>query len=207
MQVAALDGLDKRVLYYASKSYAAQINRGNLYRQLNPTFFIGILDFKITKNQAYISRHKVVDIQTGEHYIKDIAFNFIELPKFNKPANKLKTIIDQWVYFIKNAENLALIPERTTDEGLKKAYENADKHNWTEKELDAYDKIFMQEQDDRGRMNFAIRKAKEEAVQITEKKTQNKIGANFLKADISIKTVAENTGLTFEEVKNLLHKS
>ena len=207
MQVAALDGLDKRVLYYASKSYAAQINRGNLYRQLNPTFFIGILDFKITKNQAYISRHKVVDIQTGEHYIKDIAFNFIELPKFNKPANKLKTIIDQWVYFIKNAENLALIPEGTTDEGLKKAYENADKHNWTEKELDAYDKIFMQEQDDRGRMNFAIRKAKEEAVQITEKKTQNKIGANFLKADISIKTVAENTGLTFEEVKNLLHKS
>jgi len=45
MQVAAVDGFDKRVLYYASKSYSSQIDRGDLYEKLNPTFFIGFLFF------------------------------------------------------------------------------------------------------------------------------------------------------------------
>ena len=203
MQVAELEGFDKRVLYYASKSYSAQINRGDLYKQLNPTFFIGILDFEITTNTDYISRHKIVDVKTGEHYIKDIEFNFIELPKFNKPVNELKNIIDQWVYFIKNSENLQVIPEGTTDEGLKKAYEDADKHNWTEKELDAYDKIFMREQDDRGRVSFAIRKAVEQK----EKEIQNKIALKLLKSGSTIESVAENTGLTIEEVKKIMPES
>jgi predicted transposase/invertase (TIGR01784 family) len=43
MQVGEVDGFHKRVLYYASKSYSSQIDRGDLYEQLNPTFFIGIL--------------------------------------------------------------------------------------------------------------------------------------------------------------------
>ena len=84
MQVAEVDGFDKRVLYYASKSYSAQIERGDQYENLNPTYFIGILDFEVTKNPSYINRHKIIDIETNENYLKDIEFNFIELPKFNK---------------------------------------------------------------------------------------------------------------------------
>ena len=129
MQVADVEGFDKRVLYYASKSYCAYIDRGDLYEKLNPSFFIGILDFEVTKNLHYLSRHKIIDTATVENYIKNIEFNFIELPKFNKKASELKTVIDQWVYFIKNAENLEVIPKNVKDEGLKNAYEDADKHN------------------------------------------------------------------------------
>ena len=129
MQVAEVDGFDKRVLYYASKSYSSQIDRGDLYEQLNPTFFIGILDFNITQNTDYISRHKILDIDTGENLLNDIEFTFIELHKFNKQETELTTIIDQWVYFIKNAENLEVIPESVKDDGLRNAYEDADKHS------------------------------------------------------------------------------
>lgn len=38
MQVAEVEGFDKRVLYYASKSYSAQIERGDIYEKLNPIF-------------------------------------------------------------------------------------------------------------------------------------------------------------------------
>ena len=41
MQVAEVDGFDSRVLYYASKSYSAQIQRGDDYEKLRPVFFIG----------------------------------------------------------------------------------------------------------------------------------------------------------------------
>lgn len=40
MQIAEVDGFDKRVLYYASKSYSSQIDRGDLYQKLSPTFLL-----------------------------------------------------------------------------------------------------------------------------------------------------------------------
>ena len=199
MQVAEVDGFDKRVLYYASKSYSSQIERGDLYEKLNPTFFIGILvpkafGIEITQNTSYLSRHKIVDIQTGENLISDIEFNFIELPKFNKQENELNTIIDQWVYFIKNAENLELIPGSVNDEGLKNAYEDADKHNWTKEELEAYDYTFMREQDDRGRLTLATRR------------TLENVARNLLLLGLSLDDIAKSTGLTIEEVRKLQSK-
>jgi len=195
MQVAEVDGFDKRVLYYASKSYSAQIERGDQYEQLKPTFFIGILDFEVTKNPSCISRHKITDVETGNSFIKDIEFNFIELPKFNKQANELTTIIDQWVYFIKNAENLEVIPENIKDEGLRFAYHDADKHNWTKEELDAYDYVLMREQDDRGRVTLAVKRALQK-----EKET---FAISLLKSGFSVEEVVKHTTLTTEQVQEL----
>ena len=191
MQVAEVEGFDKRVLYYASKSYSAQIERGDQYEKLHPTFFIGILDFEATKNPSYINRHKIVDIETNENFIKDIEFNFIELPKFNKTAHELSTVVDQWVFFIKNAENLEVIPENVKDEGLKFAYQDADKHNWTREELEAYDYALMREQDDRGRLTLALRREKEE------------IAGRLLKLGLSVDDVGKTTGLTIDQVRKL----
>ena len=191
MQVAEVDGFDKRVLYYASKSYSSQIDRGDLYEKLNPTFFIGILDFIITQNSDYISRHKIVDIETGENLISDIEFNFIELPKFNKNVDELKTIIDQWVYFIKNAENLNVIPDNVDDDGLRIAYEDAAKHNWTKEELEAYDNIFIREQDDRGRFTII----------------NKKLAKKLLKSNLSDEDIAEYTELSLEVIQKLRRDS
>lgn len=195
MQVAEVDGFDKRVLYYASKSYSAQIERGDEYEKLNPTFFIGILDFEVTKNPSYISRHKIVDIETNENFIKDIEFNFIELPKFNKTVNELITIVDQWVYFIKNAENIEVVPANLEDEGLKFAYQDADKHNWTKEELEAYDYVLMREQDDRGRMALATKRATTKAFEM--------VAISLLKSGLSIDEVSKHTQLTIEHVRKL----
>lgn len=191
MQVAEVEGFDKRVLYYASKSYSAQIERGDQYQKLNPTYFIGILDFEVTRNSNYISRHKIIDIETNESYIKDIEFNFIELPKFKKSVNELESVIDQWVYFIKNAESLEVIPDNLNDEGLKFAYEDADKHNWTKAELEAYDYVLMREQDDRGRVTFAINKELKQ------------VAINLMSQNLSNENIAKATGLSVEQINEL----
>lgn len=199
MQVAEVEGFDKRVLYYASKSYSAQIERGDQYENLNPIFFIGILDFEITQNPSYLNRHKIVDIETNENFIKDIEFNFIELPKFNKTAQELTTIVDQWVYFIKNAENLEVVPDNIKDEGLKFAYQEADKHNWTKEELEAYDYVLMREQDDRGRLTFATKKA----ATIAATNAFESVAKSLLKSGFSIEEVAKHTQLTINQVQKL----
>jgi predicted transposase/invertase (TIGR01784 family) len=208
MQVAEPECFDKRVLFYATKSYSAQIERGDQYKKLNPTFFIGILDFEITKNSNYLNRHKIVDIETGENIIKDIEFNFIELPKFNKKESELETIIDQWVYFIKNAENLEVIPENITDDGLKIAYQDANKHNWTKQELEAYDYGLMREQDEKGVIELQLKKAKQSGVsegKIEGKiEEQNKFVKNANEMGLNLEDIIKLTGLTKEEIETVL---
>jgi predicted transposase/invertase (TIGR01784 family) len=152
MQVAEPAGFDKRVLYYTSKDYAGQINIGEEYPKLRPVYFIGILDFKYFSGQQYLSSHLIVDEETGECVFTDLKFRFIELPKFNKKVHELKNIIDKWTFFIKNADELEVMPDNVDDEGLKEAYTEAAQHNWTKEEYDAYIYSGMREQDERGRI-------------------------------------------------------
>jgi predicted transposase/invertase (TIGR01784 family) len=162
MQVGDLDGFEKRVLFYSSKSYSDQIKRADFYRKLRPVIFIGILDFEHTENKNYISRSQIRDVETGEQTIKDMEFTFVELPKFNKELHELKTLTEKWVYFIKNAENLEVVPDNINDEGLKSAYEEANVQTWTQEELDAYEYAFMREEDERARLDKAKEEGKEE---------------------------------------------
>ena len=53
---------------------------------------------------------------------------FIELPKFRKQSYELNNVTGKWTYFIKEAENLDVIPDDIEDNGLKKAYLYASKN-------------------------------------------------------------------------------
>lgn len=195
MQVAEADGFNKRVLYYTSKSYVDQINRGEFYDKLKPAIFIGILDFTHTHNPHYLNRHRILDIETGQQCIRDIEFNFIELPKFTKKREELQTLVEKWVFFIKEAENLEVLPENVDDEGLKSAYEEANIQTWTKAELAAYDYASMREQDERGKVIAAEKKAVKNAL-IT-------VAKNLLRSGLSYAAVATHTGLSLEDVQKL----
>jgi predicted transposase/invertase (TIGR01784 family) len=199
MQVGDLDGFEKRVLFYSSKSYTDQIKRADFYRKLRPVIFIGVLDFVHTENKNYISRSQVRDIETGEQTIKDMEFNFIELPKFNKELKDLKTLTEKWVYFIKNAESLEVVPDGINDEGLISAYEEANIQAWTQEELNAYDYAFMREEDDRAKLDKAEQKGREEG---TEKAV---IG--LYENNVSISIIAVSLKLSEKRVMEILEKS
>jgi predicted transposase/invertase (TIGR01784 family) len=207
MQVAEAESFSQRVLYYTSQSYSSQIERGDDYAKLNPTFFIGILDFEIGANPNYFSRHKVLDVETGEHLLRDVEFNFIELPKFKKAENEIQSVIEQWVYFIKNAENLNVIPDSIQDQGLKTAFEEADKHNWSKFELDEYNKIFIREADDEGRRRLGERRAMLQGELKGKLAGKLEIARKLLDKGLAAEFIAEATGLTVEEINALRGES
>jgi predicted transposase/invertase (TIGR01784 family) len=173
------------------------------YKKLQPVYFIGILEFEIGQNKNYYSRHKVLDIETKEQIIQDVEFNFIELPKFNKTIDELETSIDQWTYFIKNAANLSVIPDNVKDEGLKEAYLEADKHNWTQLELEDYLRASLKEQDDIGKVEFAVKKAVKIAEENAEKRKAKEIGKTMKNKGFPIETIIELTNLTLKEIEAL----
>jgi len=192
MQVGDLDGFEKRVLFYSSKSYSDQIKRADFYRKLRPVIFIGILDFEHTENKNYISRSQIRDVETGEQTIKDMEFTFVELPKFNKELHELNTLAEKWVYFIKNAENLEVVPENINDEGLKSAYEEANVQTWTQEELDAYEYAFMREEDEKARLDKAKKDGKYELV------------IELYEDGMPIEKIAKLSKMTVEEVKEIV---
>ncbi len=203
MQVAEVDSFDKRVLYYTSKSFADQIERGSLYKQLSPIIFIGILDFNYTNSPKYLSSHKILDIETHENYLNDIEYHFIELPKFNKTAEELDDLADKWIYFIKNAENLNIIPDNIEDEGLENAYQDANKFNWTKEELAAYDYALMRMQDEIGKWELATRKVVQTAVQTAILDEKASVIQNAILAGADNELIANITGLSVAQIESI----
>ncbi len=199
MQVAEPDGLDKRLLYYASKDYSQQIESGELYTQLKPVIFIGIFDFKFTEGNKYLSHHTVCDVENGERIIKDMDFYFLELPKFTKTLAELSDITDKWIFFIKEAENLNVIPENVDDEGLQAAYQDANKHAWDKEELEAYDYAAMREQDERGKVELAEKRAEMRA----EMRAKMDIARKMKEMGISMEDIGQATGFSNEEIEDL----
>ncbi len=202
MQVANVDGFDKRVQYYTCRDYSMQIERGEEYPKLKPTYFIGILDFDFFDRPSFLSHHIIVNGETYEHKLKDINFTFIELRKFNKKVNELENLTEKWTFFIKNAENLDLIPENVDDEGLIEAYKDADKHSWKKEELIAYDNASIAEQDERGKLTAAENKGKMEG-KIEEKE---EVVERCWEEDMGIGVISKITNLTIEEVHLIIEK-
>ena len=197
MQVADVNAMDKRLLYYTSKEYSQQIVSGDKYTELKPVIFIGIFDFRFTNSTAYLSHHAVCNVETGERVIKDMNFYFIELPKFVKTPDDLDTIIDKWVYFIKEAENLDVIPNNLNDEGLTEAYQDANKNTWTKEELDAYNYTAMREQDERGREQAAEMRGMEKGI---EKEKRRGIEKALKRGKLSVEEIAEDFDTTINIV-------
>jgi predicted transposase/invertase (TIGR01784 family) len=183
MQVAEPAGFDKRVLYYTSKDYAAQINSGEDYPLLRPVYFIGVLNFNYFSGNNYLSSHLIIDEETGECNFKDMKFRFIELKKFNKEVHELKNIIDMWTFFIKNADELEVMPNNVYDEGLKEAYEEAAQHNWSKEAYDAYIYSGIREQDDKGRVELAEKRRIERVI---KQMNQNNIPLSIIAISVEL---------------------
>jgi predicted transposase/invertase (TIGR01784 family) len=187
MQVTDKKGLDKRIIYYSAKGYASQLDASENYYKLKPVIFIGILNFEYLQSPNYLSRHLILDAETYEHRLKDLEFSFIELPKFNKAEQELQTMVEKWVFFIKNAENLNVIPASVNDEGLKSAYQEADRHQWTKEELEEYEYARMRETDEIAEKLLVL----------------EKVAKSLLQTTLSNEDIAKHTGLTVEQIEQL----
>lgn len=198
MQVESVVGFKKRFLYYACKAYSGQIGRGDDYPRLNQVIFIGILNFiGFEDEEAYISRHLILNQKTHKQEIEDLELCFIELPKFNKHEDALTTLLDKWVYFLKHAAHLTEVPAHTDDPALQTAYEVAERFRWSDEELEVYDYWSMKAQDERGALTMAEQRGEQRGRQET---------ARAMLADgLPLEMIIKYTELSAEQVRELPH--
>ena len=196
MQRKDLGDFAKRSLYYTSKAYIAQLNKKEDYSKLNKVYFIGIVDFTMFQSNNYISRHLILNKETLSQDIEDFEFTFIELDKFNKQLNQLETILDKWIYFIKNANNLTMIPkEYQSLEEFKEAFTIATQYNWNKEELEVYDYMKIKAFDELNALKKKKKKGMEKGI---EKGIEQGIEKEKRNSDKKLKTQK------IELAKNLL---
>ncbi|WP_265035902.1 Rpn family recombination-promoting nuclease/putative transposase [Wolbachia endosymbiont (group A) of Anomoia purmunda] len=228
IQVAKTKGFEKRAQYYAAKAYSRQADQGDQYHNLKEIIFIAIADCVLFPNKSeYKSKHTIRDEDTNEHDLKDFYFIFIELPKFPKnKEDQLENIVEKWVYFFRYADETSeeeLEKIIGSDVIIKKAYEELNRFNWSEKEFIAYEQeikrildeqaVLAQKLDDATEKGILIghekgrAEGKEEGIQIGvekgEKQAKMTAAKNLLKAGVSIDIIAQTTGLTANEIKDL----
>ena len=199
MQVAHTEGLRKRFTYYAAKAYISQIERGTDYPKLNQVIFIGILNFAEFETPHYVTRIQLLNTATQQQEFEDLEFDFVELPKFTKMAAELETILDKWLFFLKHADELAVIPDNADTVALRAAYQIADQFGWTKEELEVYDYWGIKEQDERGAVQYAWKAGERQG----EQKGRLETARKMLAKGYAAAEICELTGLTAAELAAL----
>jgi len=142
MQKKDLGNFTKRSLYYTSKAYVSQLSKGNNYTTLKKVYFIGIVNFEIFSSTNYVSRHLIINQETNTQDLDDFIFTFIELP----------SNLDKWIYFLKNASDLSLIPKEYKNiQEFKEAFDIATQITWNQREIEVYEYMSLKEFDERER--------------------------------------------------------
>ena len=214
MQVAKVAGFEKRAQYYAAKAYSSQPDSGETYDHLKEVIFLAITEYLMFPNKVdYKSVHVILDKKTQEQDLKDFSFTFMELPKFKKEIDELKSHEDRWCYFFKHAndpEDIGGLID-SSDEVIKKAYNQLEAHNWTNEELRAYEASEKQAKDAKSREVFVQQEARQEGIAEGIKKGIaegveegiKKVALNMLLKKLDEKIISESTGLSVEEIKKL----
>ena len=201
MQVLNLEGFEKRILYNAAKAYSIQLQTGEDYTDLDPVIALTITDFEMfPKLDQVISRFRLKETDyLIDYLVYDIELVFVELPKFTKEVDRLETLSDRWIYFLKSANQLQEVPETMeTVTEIKKAFQVANQATLSPEELEDLEKRAIYIHDQRN----AIKKAVNQAV----KQTAIKIAQQLLDV-LDEKTISQKTGLTVEEIQKLKNES
>lgn len=229
MQVSKVLGFEKRAQFYAAKTYCSHFNIGGDYVDLKKVIFLAITSYiAFPDKEDYKSDHVILDRKTYENDLKDFSFTFVELPKFEKKSNELKTLEDKWYYFLKHAEESNTIKAALSKSAeIRAAYGVLERIHWSERELREYDAIAMAAADARGALMAAkldgekigeerglvkgeeIGLVKGEEIglvkgeEIGQKKERVELAIKLLSKGFPDDEVAQLTELTLEEVQSL----
>lgn len=193
MQVLNVEGFEKRILYNAAKAYSIQLDTGADYTLLNPVIALTITDFEMFPNLDKVISNFILKEKDFlvDYLIYDIELVFVELPKFGKKLEELETLTDKWIYFLKNAKSLEIVPERMGDvQAIQKAFEVANRVGLTREELEdlEHQEIYIHDQ-----RNAITKAVKQKAIAI----------AKGLLDVLDEATIVQTTGLSIEEVQKL----
>ncbi len=162
MQVAKVKGIDKRIVYNASKAYVMQLRGAEEYPTLCDVVGVTICNFKLWPNKdksgqfqvPMLSRWKMQEQHSGVVGLSQIEYVFLELPKYGA-GDDPQTLVDKWAYFFRETKNLDVVPPALSEGPFREALEVTRMATFSAAEWEIYERAKMAEQDARGALEVA----------------------------------------------------
>lgn len=202
MQKAEQDYFKDRRIYYSSFPIQEQAPRGKWNFELQRIYTIGILNFVFDKNSDDYMHYevKLMDIRTKEVFFDKLTYLYLEMPKFRKTEAELVTLLDKWLYAIKNLSSLMERPVALQEAVFKRLFEQAEIAAFNKEELHDY----RESQKDFWDLNSVLETAERKGIEKGDRNRQIST-AKFLKAMgvLTDAQIAEATGLSEDEVREI----
>ena len=173
------------------------------------------MNFNCLKEEGYHNVYKLQNVKTKEKLIDHLEIHFLELEKYD---DKLSTLMDRWINFLKRADQysknklpkaLEEVPE------IKKAIEVLEIMHLTEEEQEIYEGRLKWMRDEELALVYAeqkgiekgrkegMEKGIEKGIEKGMEKGKLEIAKEALSQGLSTEMISKITGLTIEQIEKL----
>lgn len=185
-----------RTVYYSTFPIQEQAKIGSQWDfELKKVYTIAILDFVFDEDKKEPKKYrydiKLTDIETNKFFYDKLTFIYLEIPKFNKKENELKTRFDKWLYILKNLHKLDRIPDDLRENIFLKLFETAEIAKFKQEEYRAYEDSLKYYRDLKNSIDYAKDASKIE------------VAKEMLNDNMSVELIIKYTGLSVEEINCL----
>ena len=200
MQNAYQTYFKDRSLYYATFPIREQAQKGEGWNyKLKHVYVVALLNYDMS-DPAFSDdtiNHDIglLDKQTHRVFNDKLTFKYVEISKFNKRIEELKTNYDKWLFILKNLSRLDRQPEYLQTAVFNRLFAEAEIAKFTRAELREYEDSLKAYRDIKNSLDSAEEKG--------ERKKAIEIAKNLLEMGMPIDSIMKATGLSQEEIAKL----
>ena len=200
MQNAYQTYFKDRSLYYATFPIREQAQKGEGWNyKLKHVYVVALLNYDMS-DPAFSDdtiNHDIglLDKQTHRVFNDKLTFKYVEISKFNKRIEELKTNYDKWLFVLQNLSRLDCQPEYLKTAVFNRLFAEAEIAKFTRAELREYEDSLKAYRDIKNSLDSAEEKG--------ERKKAIEIAKNLLEMGMSIDNIMKATGLSQKEIDML----
>ena len=204
-----------RSIYYSTFPIVEQAKKGDWNYELKDVYTIGILNFTFPEDKksdnGVFREVKLMDIKKKEVFYDKLTYIYVELANFNKEIDECETVLDKWLFCLKNMSNLLERPAELQGRVFEKLFKTAEIAKFKPLELKAYEQSVYAYRDIKNGMDTAKKEGikqghkegLEEGLQKGRKEGVINTAKNMKSMGIADEVIMQATGLTKEEIDRL----
>lgn len=207
MQVINEKNFYRRTMYYWSKLYCDDLQRGQGYNELTRTVAINILAFALLPGKEYHSMYAVYNIKTQHKLTDDMEIHIIEIPKWKFDHMKEMKRLDKWLAYFSNTVSEKEMEEIAMNEpAIQEAIAAESIFTQDEIERYAYEQREKEIRDYLSAMHAMRQEGIEEGIEKGKIEALKDMAMGMLKERCDIALVAKVSGLSMDVLNEMRKK-
>ena len=208
MQNASQKYFKDRSLYYATFPIREQAQKGGIWNyELKHVYVVALLNYDMTEPSFAKDtiNHDIglLDKQTHKVFNEKLTFKYVEISKFDKSIEELKSNYDKCIYVLQNLSRLDRQPTYLQTAVFTRLFKQAEIAGFTRTELREYEDSLKAFRDMKNTLDNAKKEGLEEGLIKGERNKAIEIAKNLLEMKMPFETIMKATGLSMEEIVKL----